>query len=362
MFPTAAAADPFNPCDNAPLPVCTSALGPIVDVTADWRSYQAALVQPIPVADYASDPAILAGLPGMTTCGNETGSPTDNGEAIPAATTEAPPIAGLPAPPTGWNLASQYCVLRYIPGDFTPLCEGCARLLINFDGIPGTDIVTDPVSPGAEGHFALRVTPSAGFAVTAVINGHSPNAKNLCSDKFFNTSPGADCANLLINGFDTYGLGMEGDSAIYHHVTVEGRYYNGPYYLAGDGGEVPYHWVHGFYMDLQLGGADGTAWYAAGYRGKGDVAPDTDLYPPGYACACELLHTSWSTSSAITALAAAPSESTPSPGPGASATGDGGLPDTARPAPPLATGSLAAGVILAGTVALWRRRGRRAGC
>src|SRR5205807_1156291 len=107
------------------------------------------------------------------------------------------------------------------------------------------------------------------------IDGHSPNAKNLCSDKFFNPSPGADCANVFVNGFDTMGLGIEGETGRYAHYPLEGRYFNGPYYLAGDGVSVPLHWVHGSYMDINIGTST-SAWYSAGYRGRGDAAPDID--------------------------------------------------------------------------------------
>jgi hypothetical protein len=172
-------------------------------------------------------------------------------------------------------------------------------MLVDFDATPATSVTDNPLSPGADGHYAMRLTMSDNNA-TALIDGHSPNAKNLCSDKFFNPSPGADCANAVVNGFDAMGLGIEGDTGRYIHYPLEGRYYNGPAYLAGDGAATPYHWVHGFYMDIAVGSST-SAWYSAGYRGRGDVLPDIDQ---SYACPCEALHLSFSRTVRVSGLRA----------------------------------------------------------
>ena len=314
-----------NPCDSAPLPVCTSALGPLRDVSARWREYQPALVQMVPIGDYSADPqTAVYGL-----CGNETASPAANGQAIPPATQSALPPTGVPAPPeVAGPSHGPYCVLRYIAADFTPLCPSCLRILIDFSGIPATDATSDPVSPGADGHFALRLTAGQSLTARTPFNGHSPNIKNLCSDKFFNPSAGADCANALVAGFDEQGLGLEGDTGIYHHFTLEGRYYNGPFYLAGDGRTIPYHWVRGAYVDLDLGGpTTALLWYGAGYRGKGDPLPDTDQ---SYACACEVPPFGHSSVSATLPARVVPRTVSATPGPTGPAPGTrrGGLPAT----------------------------------
>jgi hypothetical protein len=318
-MPLAANAAPppsSNPCDYVPLPSCTTALGPLVDVTAGWRWYQPALVQPIPMSDYSADPAINAPFP-FSPCGGETSTPAANGQAVPPSSPQAPPVAGVPAPPGGWRVGTQYCVLRYLATDFTAPCATCTRVLVDYDRIPAASV------PGADGHWAGRFTFNGGFTVAIPqVNGHSPNVKNLCADKYFNKGAGSDCTDMSgvnslapITQFDKYGMGLEGDSGVYHHFSGEGRYYNGPAYLAGDGSSVPYHWVHGVYQDYDLQGAgSGFAWYGAGYRGLGDAAPDTDLWPPGYACACEVPpvgHSTLSTTFEVKALTA------PSPAPSA---------------------------------------------
>jgi len=354
-----------NPCDSAPaLPFCDSALGALRDVTAAWRTYEAATVQAVPISDYASDPQSTTN----GTCGNE----TVNGTGIPPSFPATPPanplasahFAGVPPaipppPPGGWKQGTQYCVLRYIAADFTPPCSACVRLFVDYDKIPATTVATNPVAPGSLGHWAARMSPGTSMSATAMINGHSPNAKNLCSDKFFNPSPGAECAGQptgqFVNGFDTMGLGIEGNTWHYHHFTLEGRYYNGPYYLAGDGTTVALHWVHGFYMDLNLGGPkDGVAYYTAGYAGNGDNTPDLDQ---SYACLVPCyLHTTYSDTIDIHVLGA----STATPGgstTGGTTAGQGGTPNTGtrRPLPAAPLGLLAAVVLAGALAARWKR-------
>ena len=280
---TRAAADgPYaSPCDATPqLPICVAALGPIVDVTAAWRAYQPALIQPVPISDYTSDPEDGTPPLGVGTCGGESSAPSSDGTPIPAATAAAAPPAGIPAPP---GTHGPYCVLRYIADDFTPLCAACHRLFIDYAAIPASGTAT---SPPADGHWAGRLQWSLGQQLVAQINGHSPNIKNLCSDKFVNPAPGATCSSPTSN-LDASFLEVEGDSSVYHHFPFEGRYYNGPEYLAGDGTTVPYHWVLGAFLDVDASAVQGqgTVWYQVGYRGTGDLVPDTDQ---SYACLCEV--------------------------------------------------------------------------
>ena len=354
--PLPAAADTtYNPCDTVgQLPQCVSALGPLVDVTGQWREYQPALVQPIPMADYASDPEDLA----VGSCGTEHGAAAADGTPLPSATKQSTPPAGVPGPPRS---DGPYCVLRFFAADFTPPCQTCHRVLIDYSALPGGNAV----SPAVEGHWAARFTDSQGLSVTLPFNGHSPNIKNLCSDKFFNPSKGAQCdAVPFVEPFDLHGLSVEGDNSVYHHFPLEGRYYNGPAYLAGDGGTVPYHWVHGAYIDLDTGPGPGTLWYGIGYRGKGDPTPDTDQ---SYACACEippLGHQAYSADYSLAPLGQLQASSSGSTGGGgaggtsASSSSDPAgvstLPTTAAPGGRAALASAAAGLV----AAAWLRRRR----
>jgi len=351
----ATAASSSNPCDlAASLPQCVAALGPLEDVTASWPAYQAALVQAIPISDYAADPEDAPPPLGVGTCGAETSQTAADGTPVPRGTVADAPPPGVPSPPGSHG---PYCVLRYLSGDFIAPCPTCHRVLVDYARIPDGTTAT----PGAGGHFALRLNPSAGLGgVTAPFNGHSPNIKNLCSDKLFNQSPGAQCdANPFWAQFDQYGLGMEGDAAIYHHFPTEGRYYNGPAYLAGDSVHVAYHWVRGAYVDLDTGSLkDLTVWYSAGYRGRGDAAPDTDQ---SYGCACEVPpvgHSAFSPdyalrSTAVSGSAAAADGGASPPAPSAAT-----LPNTAGRAP--SAGWITALAILPLSTMLVGRRRHRA--
>ena len=272
-----AAANGTSPCDQVATPQCGAALGPLRDVTAAWRWYQPALLQPVPVSDYAADPEDAAPPVGAGTCGGETASPASNGQPVPPSTLASTPPRGVPAPPGSHG---PYCLLRYLATDFTALCTGCHRILLDFAAMPAGSAA----QPAADGHWAGRISLSTGFAATAEPNGHSPNIKNLCSDKLIDPGAGSTCVPWFTL-VDTYALGIEGDTATFHHFPREGRYYNGPGYLAGNGRDVPYHWVRAAYVDVNPGGAGASAWYGASYRGANDPLADTDQ---SYGCACEV--------------------------------------------------------------------------
>ena len=292
---TAAAAGGTSPCDQASAPICGAALGPLRDVSAAWRWYQPALIQPVPVSDYASDPEDAPAPLGVGACGGETASPASNQQPVPPSTLAARPPRGVPAPPGSHG---PYCLLRYLASDFTSPCAGCHRILLDFAAMPKPT----GQQPRPDGHWAARLAVSTGFAATAEPNGHSPNIKNLCSDKFIDPAPGSACEPwwTMVDG---YGLGIEGDSATFHHFPLEGRYYNGPSYLAGNGRTIPYHWVRAAYVDIAPGGAGASAWYGASYRGVGDPLADTDQ---SYGCACEVPPFGTSTLSPSYALSNAP--------------------------------------------------------
>ena len=292
--PTSATADNSNPCDVFPsIPFCDSALGPLRDVTANWRFYQPALVQPVPISDYCASEPTCAGQDtedsslGAGWCATETVHQPATGPQIPASTEVIGfPSAIISTPPPGDNqlsYGSHWCLLRYIAADFSPLCDGCRRILLDFSAIPtGTYTLT---SPASDGHWAARFTTGSSFSAVTPFNAHSPNAKNLCADKFFNSAAGADCTAAIAQ-FDNGAHSLEGDSTIFHHYPLEGRYFNGPSYLAGDGVSTPYHWINGAYFDVNPAGATSLpVWYNAGYRGQGDLPPDTDQ---SYGCLCEV--------------------------------------------------------------------------
>jgi LPXTG-motif cell wall-anchored protein len=351
-----------SPCDHLPqLPQCVPALGPLLDVSRTWHSYQAATVQLVPISDYASDPEDSSPPLGAGTCGTETMHAAADGSTVPPGRVVAAPPAGIPAPP---GTHGPYCLLTYFAADFSPLCAGCHRMLIDFAAIPaGTS-----TAPGADGHWAGRFSASQ-LNVSAPFDGHSPNIKNLCADKFFNPSPGAACTPYA--QIDGYGLEFEGDSSIYHHFPLEGRYYNGPQYLAGGGTrESPYHWVHGAYFDVDPHGATGLSlWYGAGYRGKGDATPDTDQ---SYGCLCEVPpvgHSAYSVSYPLANLGSGSEHGGNNDGAGdgprvvASSVSNAtitALPDTGAASPAAAAAGIAAlGLLLAASTS-GRRRRRRA--
>jgi hypothetical protein len=337
---TTATAASSNPCDSATLPMCVPALGPLVDVTTSWQSYQPALMQPVPISDYGGDPEDAPPPLGVGVCGGEAAHPPP---PIPASTQAAALPPPAPGPPPGDNTpfsGSHYCQLRYLATDFDPLCDGCVRVLVDYSAIP----TGNATSPGADGHWAARFNAGSDFTPTMPFNAHSPNVKNLCSDKSaaLNTAPGSGCVAALAQ-FDEHALELEGDSSIFHHFPFEGRYFNGPGYLAGDGAHVPYHWVHGAYFDLNLGGAAGLpVWYSVGYRGIGNPTPDTDS---SYGCLCEVPPAGQSAFSPTFQVGSAVNPPTAS-GSGSNGGGSPGgrLPNTSPPAP------AGYALLLAGTV------------
>jgi hypothetical protein len=391
----------FNPCDGTPSPPydqwCDSAIGPLRDVTANWRYYQPALVQPIPMVDYCPNepscsngdpedqpppppgtPLILAG----GRCGTETAHDPTSGPPIPASS-EYDSLALAAAQIPGWSalappgknhtqyLTSKYCALRYVADDFFPLCTGCHRILIDFAAIPSG--AYNFTSPASDGHWAARFTTDSSFSAMTPFNGHSPNVKNLCSDKQFNPAPGATCTQGL-SQFDTFSHALEGDSAIYHHFPYEGRYFNGPSYLASDS-PASFHWINGAYFDVDPAGATSLpVWYSAGYRGQGDAAGDTDW---SYGCACEVPaflltdtaigmtqqghppvssgHTTWSPSLALQAAAGPPSSPSAGPGPSVGNGSGGGSPNTSPARNPVVIGLLLV-LLLAALLAASRER------
>jgi len=358
--------DRFSPCDYAPqLPQCVPALGPLLDVSRHWRDYQAATVQLVPISDYASDPEDGPPPFGVGTCGGETVHPAADGSTVPDGRVVPAPPAGIPGPP---GTHGPYCLLTYFAADFTTPCTGCHRMLVDFAHIPAGTSAT----PGADGHWAARFSAS-NLNVSAPFDGHSPNIKNLCSDKFFNPSPGSTCTPYA--QIDGYGLEFEGDATIYHHFPLEGRYYNGPQYLAGNGTrQSPYHYVNGAYFDVDPMGSKGlTMWYGAGYRGKGDSAPDTDQ---SYGCLCEVPpvgHSAYSVSYPLDAHGA--SQSGDDSGNNGGGHGGGSqvvassvsnptitsLPNTAAPAADAARTALLAALVMCAPLAIAgpRRRRRR---
>ena len=197
-----------DPCAGAPSdPQCVAALGPLRDVSEGWRDYQPALVQVVPMSDYAAtDPEAQAPPLGVGPCGGETQSQGPG----PGQVMQSPP-PGVPAPPGSHG---PYCVLHYLPQDFTPLCGDCHRLLIDYSRIPsGT-----AVSPGAQGHWAAKFNQSQPVSLATFVNGHSPNIKNLCADKFFNRGPGATC--VPYTQLDQNAVEYEGDTTWYHHLSL----------------------------------------------------------------------------------------------------------------------------------------------
>jgi hypothetical protein len=193
------------PAARAALPFQADSIGPITDVTSNWRYYQ-------PASAFCIRPDGVQYTPGGTGA---------------SATGRDPACrrSGFSASATG---------LVKVEIRTPPLCSGCRRLFINFAEIPA--------SGGARGHAYYHLE-SANFTYTVDPLAHSPNTKNFTNDKLI--TPDGSLQEPLIALFDTHAIVYVADTAYFIHNAIQGPYYIGPWYLNRHGVRIT-----GVYLDL----------------------------------------------------------------------------------------------------------------
>jgi len=163
------------------------AMGPVTDVTPNWRHYQ-------PASTFCVKPDVKQYAQGG-----------DGATSDPA------------------------CALR-ITVNTPPLCTGCRRLFFDFS------------KAVAKGHVYYHLTsPDPGLTVDPTA--HSPNTKNFTNDKLL--SPDGSLQEQVIGGFDTHAVSYVTDTAHFTHTVVQGPYYIGPWYVNRRGQQI-----NGVYLDV----------------------------------------------------------------------------------------------------------------
>jgi hypothetical protein len=191
-----------------PLPFMQNPLGPMLDVTDDWQSYQ-------PADDFCITPNVV--------------DPTDQ---IVALVTPVP--------------VQDNCGAGTYKGHIVtpPLCPGCRRLFFDYSQIPA---VNDPAKLlfYAHGHAYFR-TSSLNPTYTIDPLSHSPNIKNFTNDKL--VAPDGSLQEQIAFALDLHDMSYVGDTKNFAHTASQGPYYIGPTYLTKSG-EVK----NGAYVDIDVG-------------------------------------------------------------------------------------------------------------
>lgn len=234
---------------RAAVPFQEDSIGPVRDVTANWRYYQ-------PASVFCVQP--------------EAGEYTPGG--VGATVSARNPACKR----SGFRRSAKGLVEIRVrtPG----LCPGCRRLLIDFSKIPKAD---SPPDYYARGHVFYRLA-SPNFSYTVDPLEHSPNTKNFTNDKLL--APSGSPQEQVIGALDLHQFaGYAADTANFVHTAIQGPYYIGPWYLSSRGRRV-----HGVYLDVDV--ADATSFgnaqanaisYAAGFD-SGDLCPtDADSFYGG---------------------------------------------------------------------------------
>lgn len=216
-------------------------LGPLVDVTANWQSYQ-------PSGDFCVQPNVAE---------------------IPAS--PAPLTGGDPACRAS-GFAFQDNGLVEIRVSTPPLCQRCHRLFIDFSRMP---------AGGAAGHAFFRLN-SLNQTYTVSPTAHSPNIKNFTND--YLVAPPGSPTSAVAAIVDRYDMAYVGDTSNFAHIELQGPYYIGPWYLNRQG-----HRVYGAYLDVNLPSAvqlpvasSNDIVYAAGYNADPETCPDAVVGGPTY--------------------------------------------------------------------------------
>jgi hypothetical protein len=224
-------------------------MGPISDVTAQWRHYQ----------------------PASAFCINPDAPQYTPGGIGPTVTGRNPVCRRSGFPPRAKGLVQ----IRIR----TPLlCAGCRRLFIDFSKIPPGD---SPPYYYARGHVFYRLA-SPNFTYTVGPIAHSPNTKNFTNDKLL--APAGSPQEQIIGVLDLHQFfGYVSDTRHFIHTAIQGPYYIGPWYVNRAGRRI-----HGVYLDVDA--ADATDYgspqlneigYGAGFDSGRGCPTDGDAFYAG---------------------------------------------------------------------------------
>jgi hypothetical protein len=204
------------PAHDLGVPVHEDSMGPIRDVTAQWRDYQ-------PAGEFCIRPDVSQYTPGGT------GASASGRDA-------ACRRSGFPRSATG---------LVKIRVRIPHLCRGCRRLFIDFSRIPAANA---PREYFAHGHVFFRLA-SANFSYTVDPVAHSPNTKNFTNDKLL--APSGSPQEKLIGALDLHQFfGYVSDTEHFIHTAIQGPYYIGPWYVSRSGRRI-----EGVYLDVNVADA-----------------------------------------------------------------------------------------------------------
>lgn len=226
-----------------------NSIGPIRDVTAQWRRYQ-------PAGAFCVKPDVTEYAPGGTGA-----TATGRDRACRRS---------------GFRKSAKGLVKIQI---HTPaLCAGCRRLFIDFSKIPASN---DPPYYYARGHVFFRLT-SANSAYTVNPTAHSPNTKNFTNDKLL--APSGSPQEQIIGAGDLHQLfGYVADTTHFVHTQIQGPYYIGPWYLNRQGRRI-----HGVYLDVNVANATrypnaqlNSIGYVAGFNSGRACPNDNDAFYGG---------------------------------------------------------------------------------
>ncbi|MFN2544419.1 MAG: hypothetical protein ABR600_07600 [Actinomycetota bacterium] len=238
LGPAAADAAPFQ----------QDPMGPISDVTRQWRHYQ-------PAAAFCVKPdanEYAAGGAG----------------AIATGRNAACRRSGFKRSDTGLVLIRVRTPI---------LCSGCRRLFVDFSKIPAEN---DPPTSSAHGHVYYHLA-SSNWTYTVDPIAHSPNTKNFTNDKLL--VPEGSPQQPFVNGFDLHAIAYVADTAHFIHTKAQGPYYIGPWYMNRAGQRIK-----GVFLDLDV--ADATEYpdpalnavgYWSGFNSGQSCPADDDGYYGG---------------------------------------------------------------------------------
>lgn len=240
-----AATTPVTSQGQSGEPFYYDALGPLSDVTKNWRQYQPANV-------FCVQPDVTEYTPGGV----------------------GPTVTGRNPACRHSGFARNAKGLVVVRVDTPTLCPGCRRLLIDFSKIPKAN--DPPLYYYPHGHVFYRLT-SANFTYTIDPLDHSPNTKNFTNDKLL--VPDGSPQEPVVSDVDLHQLaGYTTDTANFIHTQIQGPYYVGPWYVNRQGKRIK-----GVYFDVDIadatqnpGGVDfNDISYAAGFN-TGQACPNDD--------------------------------------------------------------------------------------
>ena len=240
------------PLPALPAPTSNNPMGPLVNVTAHWRSYQ-------PASTFCIRPDAFQ-VPAGT-------------DATATGRNAACRASGYPAKATGLYLVS-------VPTP--PLCSGCVRLFIDFGAIPQLSSTAPKLVSSAHGHVFFKLASmNPGYTVSPTA--HSPNIKNLTNDAL--VAPPGTVIPTLTGALDAHLITYVGDTRRFSHDAVQGPYYTGPWYVNTAGKRI-----YGAYLDVRLSGATqlpartlNDISYLVGFNSGTATCPDNVLFNGKYA-------------------------------------------------------------------------------